>query len=69
MGMSMGTKEKDRKGTENKKRGERREGEERKEKKRWVVCDGVVGAGTGNVPEKYFQSFVICFLYEAYGLH
>lgn len=31
--------------------------------------DGVVGAGTGNVLRKYFQSFVICFLYKAYGLH
>lgn len=53
----------------------RQQENKKKEEKRWrkegneVVGDGVVGAGTGNVLEKYFQSFVICFSYKAYGLH
>lgn len=50
-----------------KRRRKRTEGAERKPKKSWVgVCAEV---GTGNDLEKHFQSFVICFLYNAYGLH
>lgn len=66
----MGIKGKTRKGAEKQ---EKEKKEEKKAKrgrqKWWVVAGGAVGAGTGNVLGKYFQSCVMCFLSKAYGPH
>lgn len=61
MGIRKGQKTRKKKKEEKVKKRRQRSG-------RWWVME-VVGAGTGNVLEKYFQSFVMRSLCKAYGLH